>query len=148
VVSKGTTVKNYKLKQLIYNKTQEHDDLIVNIQHKVLDLSKEDRVSYLCQYFTDDVETVFPAKSYAVAIIYASLLNKYFGADFKEELSDPDLFLGTDKYFVPYSVDHLTYDLVIDFLELNNLWNFEENDLTHVSKSVEYFFKEFMWEES
>jgi hypothetical protein len=141
-------MKSYKVKQHIFNKTQRHDDLVADIEHEVLDLSHEERVSYICRYFTEKVETIFPAKSYAVAIIYAKLLEKYFSTDFYVELADINLFLGTDKYFVPYEGDLRTYDIVIDFLDKNNLFDFENNHLSHVSKSVEYFFKEFMWEEN
>lgn len=63
-----------------------------------------------------------PSKSRMVAIIYAYLLGQHFNEDFYTVLNDPDLFLGEDPYFKPYSEDIEGYDLLIKTLGPYKEW--------------------------
>lgn len=60
---------------------------------------------------------IYPAKSYAVAIIYATKIKEIYGIDLYETLRDTDLFLGHDQYFVTYDQDPATYDAILKKLE-------------------------------
>ena len=124
----------------------DHDDLIENIGGSFRSLTKEETVKEVCRYFYENMKPIFPAKSYSVAIIYARLIEKYFQENFLDVLNDSELFLGTDKYFVPYLNSKDIYDEVLDFLSMNCLNEFEESDILQVQKTVQYFYKEFMIE--
>ena len=125
----------------------EHDDLIQTMN--VIETSIDDKELLLdiVQYFISDSETLkFPAKSFSVAIIYAKLLEKYFSEPFYESLSDPDLFIGTDKFFYPYNISanvkHI-YDQALKQLLDLDLMDFENSNIDNVKKTTEYFRKEF-----
>lgn len=60
---------------------------------------------------------IYPAKAYAVAIIYATLMEKEYGILARETLNDPELFMGHDEYFVTYGEDPETYDAILKGLE-------------------------------
>lgn len=86
---------------------------------------------------------VYPQKSYAVALVYAKLLEKYFGEPFYDALNHPSLLLG-DKFFVPYSKNPDLYNRVIAKMDEQKLWDFENNTLDTVQATVNYFKKEFL----
>ncbi|MNP65170.1 hypothetical protein D3C76_1607400 [compost metagenome] len=65
---------------------------------------------------------IYPAKSYAVAIIYAHKLNEIYNIPIVAVLNDPDLFLGQDPYFVPFSKDPTTYQNIMARLKKVPNW--------------------------
>ena len=140
-------MKEHKVKQWLYHKTNSLDDTLDLLDHSVEELDREETVGWVLSYFRNkDVKTLFPAKSYAVAIIYAKLLEKYFKEDFWESLKDPELFLGTDRFFRPYGGGELEksiYDSVLKQLTAEEL-EVENSSLEHVTKTVEYFKLEFL----
>ncbi|MAZ47378.1 MAG: hypothetical protein CME65_02375 [Halobacteriovoraceae bacterium] len=137
-------LKDYKLHQILYHRLNKIEDLIDHIPYQVQSLSGSNLEEKIYNYFTDDHwSIVYPAKSYAVAIIYAKLIEKYFSEDFYSLLSDPELFLGTDKYFVTYQDDCETYDNVLARLKKEKLMDFEANKKSQVKASVNYFYSEF-----
>jgi hypothetical protein len=140
-------MKEYKVKQYIYNKTIKVDDNLSDIQHSIKEMADSEMISYICDYFSREMKTIFPAKSFAVAIIYSRLIEKYFNEPFYTCLKDKDLFLGTDKYFIPYDDGKNIYDKSISYLELHDLFDFEKNDNILVKKTVQYFYDEFLWKE-
>lgn len=88
-------------------------------------------------------ELYYPGKSYAVAIIFAKLLEIHFGEDFFESLSHEQLLYENDPYFCTYPEDKETYDQIIN--------NFPFEFITKPSlgsknfqKTCEYFMKEFL----
>lgn len=57
-----------------------------------------------------DLENIFiPAKSYCVALVYASELTKDFGGNITDYLLDPELLLN-DIHYEPYNVRPDVYD--------------------------------------
>lgn len=140
-------MKDYKVKQWLYHKTSSPDDLLSDLEHRVVELSPKDTIVWVLSYFrSEGPETVFPAKSYAVAIIYAKLLEKYFKAEFWSSLKDEELFLGSDRFFVPYGQDPQAdqiYDEVFASLGPEE-WSFETSPYSQVLKTVEYFYLEFL----
>lgn len=81
---------------------------------------------------------IYPAKSYAVAIIYATMLHRHYWFDIRETLNDPDLFLGHDQHFVPYSQDPETYEAILARLALIPNWL----ELGWAPQTVKYFYLE------
>jgi len=84
-----------------------------------------------------------PQKSFAVALVYAKLLEKYFGEDFYVTLDTPNLLLG-DPFFRSLSEARGCYQSLIDTLTAHELWDFEDNPLSQVQATVTYFKKEFL----
>jgi hypothetical protein len=78
---------------------------------------------------------IYPAKSYAVAVIYAYLLFKEYGIPIRDSLSDKDLFLGQDEYFVPYHEDVASYEAILKELNYTHNWI----TLGWAPKTAEYF---------
>jgi hypothetical protein len=60
-----------------------------------------------------DLENIYvPAKSYCVAVVYATELVKDFGGSAIDYLNDAEL-LPDDRYYVPYNEDKYTYDSLL-----------------------------------
>ncbi len=140
-------MKEHKKNQLIFHKTNIPDDDIHDLNYIVEELNEQELVSKINSYFTELNNDLlsFPAKSYAVALIYSFLLEKYFDVSFLEALSDPDLLHGNDKFFKPFNEDTRSlYENVITYLKENNLTDFEQSKSKSVLKTVDYFKKEFL----
>ena len=128
----------YKLRQEMFHHLFKPDDRIEDHNWLYRYSTIEQLVVDITDYFTIPVETLlYPSKSYAVAIIYAKLLRKYFVVPVLESLMDENLLYGNDRFFEPYSVGFASevYNRVI-FLP------FDEN-LPQVAKTIEYFKQEF-----
>lgn len=65
---------------------------------------------------------IYPAKSMAVAVIYALLLEEVYGIDPVVSLNDPDLFLGQDPYFQTYDKEPLIYDQLLAWVRDQPNW--------------------------
>jgi hypothetical protein len=141
-------MKEWKTRQQITNRLHEHTDIADASKVTVWDRSKllPGAFEYwVISYFRlpGDGQLHYPQKSYAVALVYAKLLEQYFGESFYDVLDDRDLLLG-DKYFVRYSEDRATYDSIIRELTRQDMWNFEANPISQVQATVRYFKKEFL----
>lgn len=141
-------MKDWKVRQLLTHKLNKHDDLIENMQVCVWNKDELRPIDFehdVFLYFVDEGDGIlhYPHKSYAVAIIYASLLEKYFGEQFYDALNDPALLLS-DKFFVTYNEDRTTYNSVISMLTYWDKWDFEANPISSVQATVRYFKKEFV----
>jgi hypothetical protein len=105
-------MKEWKIRQEYFHTMNKEysDDL-----NKVKITLSDDIVDNAVRHFNEYVdEWIYPAKSYAVAICYASWIAEDFDEDFYELLNDSDLLAGNDPYFVPYEEDKYTYDEIID----------------------------------
>jgi len=137
-------LKEYKVKQILNNRLKKFDDDISQLPHFVkMEMSAEEISQYCCDYLSKEIETIFPAKSFIVAIIYATLIQKYFNEDFYDVLNSKDLFCGTDKYFIHYDDAVETYHLILNSINKNLLNSIEQSEVIQVKKTVSYFFKEF-----
>jgi hypothetical protein len=92
-------------------------------------------------FFNPGHEVTYPAKSYADAIVYAHLIDKYFDIPFDTSLRDPDL-LYDDPYYLPYDKNPKVYDVALKFIKLNSPKELQYN-LPQVITTVENFEKEF-----
>ena len=143
ISSTGTSMKEFKVRQYVYNRLHPLDDLIE--EHEIVLNTNEDIVRLAVNYFNQDLDKLyFPAKSYSVAIIYSYLLDQNFGEDFYLSLNDPDLLGGNDKFFVPYSQDQANYDAILKELKVFSGEFKLQMNVKQVAKTVEYFQKEFL----
>lgn len=103
--------RQYKEFQLLYNElVTEHSDDFANMEW----IEEPELVINALRYFQQQsFPLIYPAKSYAVAIIYAALIEQTYGFEIQSTLDDPDLFLGHDDFFVRYSDDPDTYDEIL-----------------------------------
>lgn len=132
-------VKKWKIDRMLSYAVAPPSDWI---EHKTYTVDPEIE-QHVIDYFTVPVETlVYPAKSYAVAIIYALLLNKYYGEDVHETLIDRDL-LPDDQFYTPYHLAHTTYNFLLDYVVLHSLVDVESIDLPQVMETVRCFHNEF-----
>jgi hypothetical protein len=144
-------MKEWKLRQEIYHRTNPPHDFIENKKVIVCNRNEMYGIDFIaeviCYFLREDPHIGFlyyPQKSYAVAIIYAKLIQRYFKEDFYELLNDPMLLYGNDKHFVPYEQDVYTYNAIINQLAYRDLWDFEHNPGSQVQETVRCFKEEFM----
>ena len=124
----------------MFHRLETVDDYLTANDYIFLELPGQALVDHIVDYFTIPLtQVIYPAKSYAVAIIYAQLLKEYFGVPFFKSLDDPDLFMGTDKYYIPYSRAKHVYDQV---LERINYEKFNRR-FPQTRATISYFRKEF-----
>lgn len=131
-------MKDWKYKQQLYHlQTEIEDD--INTKKCIIREDRSQLSNHIIFYFNQESDILsYPSKSYAVAIIYAKLLEQYFNEDFYEVLNDPDLLYGNDKYFVPYSQDKDIYDEAISNIDLS----FKDAP-SQVNITIDFFEKEF-----
>lgn len=129
-------MKEWKIYQQMYNRlVTEHSDA----RHLHQRVTSEEIVENALNYVKEQSNVgVYPAKSYIIAIIYATLLVQHYGEDFYEVLDDADLLCGQDDYFVPYSQDSENYDAIIARLAQMPGWI----EGGWAPKTVEYFLLE------
>ena len=65
-------------------------------------------------------------------------MEKYFGVNFYEALSDKELMFDTYD-FVPYNEDPVVYERILDII--GDIWQYKS-----IEPSVEYFKQEFLVE--
>lgn len=128
--------KEWKHWQRLYNSVvTDHSDAAD--KHKRV--MKEELVDNALFYIREQADYgIYPAKSYMVAIIYATMLEKVYNEDFYEVLGDENLLWGQDEFFVPYHDDPETYDAILKRLEEYPNWL----EMGWAPKTVEYFMLE------
>lgn len=109
-------MQEWKVRQKYFdmmNGTNRYTDDLNDVDITMID--KEEIVDAAIQHFEEYIdEWIYPAKSYVVAICYATWIAQDFNEDFYELLNDPELLAGNDPFFVPYEEDKYTYDQIID----------------------------------
>lgn len=98
---------------------------------------------YTQEYFKTDIPVlIYPAKSYAVAYIYAYLIKHIFRVQetIPDLLSDPLLLYGNDPFFRPYDDEtKYIYDHLIESVALDDFLRTAQARAT-----VQYFMKEML----
>jgi len=123
----------YKQYQRLYNQlVTEHTDDFSLMEY----VESPEIVQNALHYFKGQFfPLIYPAKSYAVAVIYAYLIFKEYGIPIRDTLMDDDLFLGQDEYFVPYYKDSASYEQILAALDYMPNWI----TLGWAPKTAEYF---------
>ena len=129
-------MKEWKIYQSIYNSlVTDHTDGSEKHDTEMSDEIVENALRFVT---SAETHSTYPAKSYIVAIVYATLLAKEYGESFYEVLDDPELLNGQDRFFVPYSQDPGSYDAIIARLENIPVWM----ESGWVPYTVNYFYLE------
>jgi hypothetical protein len=129
-----------KIRQEIYHRLTPVIDDDLKTKNVVLVTELSEVLHYAVEYFkTRDIGWIYPSKSYMVAICYSRWLVQYFGGTYMDYLDDMDLLHGNDPYYVRYSEDPKTYDLLLDIVG----WDFDES-AGLVPDVKKYFIAEFM----
>ena len=115
------------------NGTNRYSDDLNDVDITIV--NKEDIADAAIRHFEEYVdEWIYPAKSYVVAICYATWIAQDFNEDFHDLLNDPELLAGNDPYFIPYEEDKYTYDLIIEAIG--------EFDMTGMVPDIYEYYKE------
>ncbi|BAQ02609.1 hypothetical protein AVU38_gp081 [Ralstonia phage RSL2] len=126
-------MQEWKMWQEMYNNlVTDHSDAGHKHLREIRDLTVENALFYILEQAGYGI---YPAKSYMVAIIYATKLQEVYGEDFYEVLDDPELLYGQDDFFVPYSQNKAFYDELIEALKTIPNWI----EKGWAPKTVEYF---------
>tara|TARA_R110002072_G_scaffold64203_5_gene159721 strand:- start:61343 stop:61777 length:435 start_codon:yes stop_codon:yes gene_type:complete len=134
------------LRQTLFLSTNKEEKVVKKIIQRE-NQNNVELVEDIINYFLKDYDhLIYPAKAYCVALVYSSLLEKYFNIPFYESLNDPQLFQGTMKDFEAYQCRKNIYDQVIAELKHRNLFSFEKNQLDQVKATVSSFHLEFFTE--
>jgi hypothetical protein len=112
-------MKEWRLKQEIYHRlNHDHTDDL----NKIDIVIKEDVINEAIRHFHERIDQwIYPAKSYFVAICYASWIAKDFGEDFYELLNDSTLLAENDPFFVTYDRAKDVYDSILDSIDASNI---------------------------
>ena len=130
-------MKEWEIRRILYHSFYLPDDL--GHKHKVTVDSRNIKECVM-RHFTEDVEgLIYPAKSYFVSIIYASLLNKYFNEPFDEVLKREDLLVN-QTCNVLYWEDPDTYNYVLSKLTNDMILN---ENISQIAATIDYFKQEF-----
>lgn len=108
-------MKEWKLKQEVFHRLNtEYDDDLSKFEITTSENIVDDAIKYFKE---KDMGWIYPAKSYVVGICYAKWISEDFGEDFYSVLDDPELLWSNDPYFVPYSKDKETYDIILSAIQ-------------------------------
>jgi hypothetical protein len=108
-------MQEWKIKQEIYHRLNHEyrDDL------NEVDVVMSDDYNDIIRHFHEKVDQwIYPAKSYFVAVCYASWISEDYNEDLIELLKDPMLLAGNDPYFKTYEEDQETYNKILRDIEL------------------------------
>lgn len=133
------SMPEWKLRQAKSYKEHNNNFGDSNLPHTFEWLPEDELVDQVVGFFEHGSELVYPAKYIFVNIVYAHLLEKYFGRPFYESLDDAEL-LDDSPIVVVYSQIKGVYDKV-----LARLGDIESYPST--KSTVEYFRREFLIEE-
>jgi hypothetical protein len=108
-------MQEWKIKQEIYHRlNHEYRDDLNNV-----DIAISNEYNDIIRHFHEKVDQwIYPAKSYFVAVCYASWIAEDYNEDLIELLKDPMLLAGNDPYFKTYDEDPGTYDKILRDIEL------------------------------
>jgi len=142
-------MKEWKIRQKIYHTMHQFEEFSDDLS-KMKILENYDEffiVEKALEYpFIQSEFLYYPAKSYAVAITYAYLIEKEFSDKMLECLDDPELLFNNDPYFKKYSDDKKIYDEIISKFPFEILEKMEKCSEDY-KKTIEYFYKEFLLHE-
>lgn len=123
----------FKLYQRLYQQmVTEHSDDFSKMEY----IHEEELLENAKHYFRSATfPLIYPAKSMAVAVIYALLLEESYAINPFDTLRDPDLFLGQDQYFRPYDDHPQEYDLLLEWVLSQPDWK----SMGWAPQTCEYF---------
>lgn len=112
-----------------------------NLPHTFEWLPEDELVAQVLGFFAHGSELVYPTKYVFVNIVYATLMEKYFGRPFYESLDDAE-YLDDSPIVVVYSQIKGVYDKVLEGLN-----GVDVTQLPSTQSTIDYFRREFLIEE-
>lgn len=109
--------KNYQelYARLVQNHTDEIADQASIVHQEIVENAKN-------YFLHKDPVAIYPAKAYATACIYATLLAEHYGGSVYDYLNDDQLFPNSHQYFVPYRLAKQNYDAILAFMQTLPNW--------------------------
>ncbi len=139
-------MKDWQIRNQTFKMLFGQEDLGDRLENEIVieDFSDEQIIQKAIEYpVSSAVELYYPAKSYAVAVIFALLLKKEFGEDIYFSLSDPYLLNGDDPYFRTYSESQLIYDKILEKFPAESVLS-PKNYSQNFQKTCDYFYMQFL----
>ncbi len=132
--------RSHKILQDIYYSLHPmtFDDEIQQLDYQTSD----DVLEHCMRQWTDSSAALtFPSKSINVAVIYARLLEHYFGNTAIEYLQDPHLLFDLDRFYLPLPNYETEYAEMLDVITFESI---SASKCESVQKTVAYFHAEFL----
>lgn len=142
-------MKEWQIRNQTFKKLFSQTDLGDQLEKEIIieDFAPEQIIAKALEYPTSTaLELYYPAKSYAVAIIFALLLKKEFDEDIYTALSDPDLLNGDDPYFKTYIESKDIYDAILMRFPMDCVFKAEKY-AENFQKTCDYFYMQFLLNE-
>jgi hypothetical protein len=139
-------MKEWQIRNQTFKMLFSGTDLGDRLENEIVveDFSNESIIEKALEYpVSSATELYYPAKSYAVAIIFALLLKKEFGEDIYFSLSDPELLNGDDPYFKTYSESKDIYDKILARFPMDCVLS-PERYSKNFQKTCDYFYMQFL----
>lgn len=135
-------MKDYKYKQYTFNLLGQFSD-VLKTDHLPIETSEKETVKNAVTYLTQNMRDIyFPSKSFAVALIYSTLIETLYGENFWETLNDEHLFCGNDTYFKRYSESRPIYDAILESIGgKDSILKYYESP--QILQTIVYFSEEF-----
>jgi hypothetical protein len=141
-------MKDWKVRQEIYHRLTAHIDRGDDLDNfEVIEEHEPEKIlQRALEYpFIQRHELYYPGKSFAIAVIYARLLEKLFKEDPIEALRDPMLLYGNDPFFKTYDECPEVYDQLLQ--QLPQTVEFDDPQWSDdMKRTLQYFKDEFMLE--
>lgn len=138
-------MKDWKIRQQAFHRLNHTPTDLHPVVYCPNWLADQSTADIVASYFVQDwTELLQPHKAFAVAIIYATLMERHGIETYAAALADPHLLLN-DAYFHPRSPStESIYVAVEDILTTIDGWDFEKSRVSQVSSTVDYFVQEFI----
>ena len=143
-------MKEWHIRHKIFHNIFQNQDIGDDLSKETIieEWSKDCIIKRALEYpITQTSELYYPGKSYAVAITFAFLIEKYFNSPFLENLDDEKLLFENDPYFVRYSEDQETYNTIIKKFPFEKIQSKTNPGVENFQKTQTYFLKEFLLHE-
>ena len=143
-------MKEWKVRHKLFHMLYQGEDLGDDLSKETIIFEEEDKkiIQRALEYPVKQTkELYYPGKSYAVAIIFAKLLELHFNENFYEVLDDESLLYENDPYFKKYSDKKEVYDNIIKDFPFELLQEKKWSGSRNAELTIEYFLKEFLLHE-
>jgi hypothetical protein len=141
--------RDWKLRQQIFHKIFSSEEIGDDLKNEIIveKWNHDEIVAHSIDYLFSDSEVLYyPAKSYAVAVTYAMLLQKEFGEDVIACLCDKELLYNNDPYFKTYDEQKDLYEEILQKFPREAI-SHPERYSANFQKTHEYFYLEFLLHE-
>lgn len=120
------------------------DDIAEHTPIRYVHMVDDELVCDVVDYLTNECsDLTYPTKSFAVAIVYSTMIELYFGVPKLEALRDAQLLFNNDPCYTPYDDCRDLYDRIFHELSFDNI-DVITSMLPQLVSTRSYFKSEFM----